>query len=770
MTQSSKGLFIDGSSVARVDIPRSLLEHFAHPQVHIRVEKAAELLGFPGEKEFRKYAEPLLRKTEEEPLGTHIGALAFKRLVALCASKTAAARKLLEEFMSSWQVVNLPSAPLAIDVRLPMWPGCLPEAVGMDRAPFERLYQYFQWRTRMRHWAGMACGVVKGGKLVYYQESGYRDVENKVKMTGDTIMRLFSMTKCLVAAAFMAYYEDPSFGIDLDDPLSKYLPAFEASKMSVLPKRGQKENQPLDRPITIRNLLSHTSGIGYGATLGDDWPPVKGSYYKIYEDLCNDTKSGTIDSLDKWCTALAKVPLKGQPGTFWDYSFSLDVLGLVLEVIAGKPLDVIVEEKICGPLGMRDTRFDVPSEHADRIGPWYQAKEVEGKPNMAHVLSQVDQGGAASGWVGSNVSPILSAGGTVEVPLAMKGGMVSTFNDYLRFLLMLRNLGELDGVRVLKTETVQLMCNNHIPVACNGKKTVYVFDKPGMGFCCLGAVQAQHPKQDRGSASGEYGWGGLAGPAWTIDPRSDMIVLSMTQTALVLDHEEYLRYTARRAISQHHFGSVYGPTKATSYHPESFDVVRPKQDTDKKKDDDPNTDKEFEEEHQRNMSQRIRGAKECAILPGARLERHPSDETEVSIGRPGAQEAAEERQALEEGTPAAKRQRRSQDTPAEAKQATQRPTGSSPPSAKKGASPTASEGVVVGQELLFSRVQLTTDNDEVQKARVTKVRGNSIEVVTEGSWSSQKVKVGDISVIDETQMGMSQVRASDPKDFPTMGA
>merc|ERR1740139_1325716 len=112
----------------------------------------------------------------------------------------------------------------------------------------------------------------------------------------------------------------------------------------------------------------------------------------------------------------------------------------------------------------------------------------------------------------------------------------------------------------------------------------------------------------------------------------------------------------------------------------------------------------------------------------------------------------------------------SQDTPAEAKPATQRPAGSSPPSAKKGASPTASEGVVVGQELLFSRVQLTTDNDEVQKARVTKVRGNSIEVVTEGSWSSQKVKVGDISVIDETQMGMSQVRASDPKDFPTLGA
>jgi len=580
--------------------------------------------------------------------------------------------------------------------------------------------------------------------LVYYQESGYSNVESKVKMTGDTIVRLFSMTKCLVAAAFMTYLEDPSYSIDFDDPVSKYIPAFEASRMSVLPKRGQKDNQPLERGgITLRQLMCHTSGIGYGATLGDPWPPVKGSYYKIYEDIAEQTRSGTIKNLEDWCNCLAKVPLKGQPGNFWDYSFSLDVLGRVLEIIAEKPLDVIIQERICGPLLMRDTRFDVPAESVDRIGPWYWAKEVEGKPNLAHQLEVVDKGGEDSGWFGNNVSPILSGGGTVEVPLTVKGGMVSTFNDYLRFLLMLRNLGELDGVRVLKRETVQLMCCNHVPIACNGKKTVYVFDKPGMGYSCLGSIQAAHPKQDRGTVSGEYGWGGLAGPAWTIDPRSDLIILSITQTAFVLDHEEYLRYTARRAISQHYFGSVYGPNKATSYHPCSFDAARPKPDAAKE---DQNMDQEFELEHMQNTRTRVRGAKECAILPGERLDRHPSDEGGPEDSRDSPDYHS---------TPAVKRQRR--EAPSDAGQRVAA-------SAKK--PETRGDG---SQELLFSRVALPSEDGGVQKARVTAVRGQSVEVVTEGSWSTEKVALGDISVIDETQMGVSKVKESDPIDFPMPG-
>eukprot|EP00434_Breviolum_minutum_P001715 symbB.v1.2.001522.t2/scaffold83.1/size345278/6 len=178
-------------------------------------------------------------------------------------------------------------------------------------------------------------------------------------------------------------------------------------------------------------------------------------------------------------------------------SLAPSVLVKVLEVIADKPLDVIMEERICGPLKMRDTGFKVSKEQAGRIGPWYKSVEVDGKSREAHCLEVVDPGGENSGWVGDNAAKVLSAGGTVDVPLKMRGGMVSTFNDYLRFLIMIRNFGELDGVRVLNRETVQMMICNHIPVACYGKKTVFVFDKPGVGYNCLGQIQAQHPKQDR---------------------------------------------------------------------------------------------------------------------------------------------------------------------------------------------------------------------------------------------------------------------------------
>jgi len=767
----------------RVEVPRSMLAHFSQPEVHISIDNAARILGFAGEKELRRYVGPIFKQDGEDPPGTHVGALAFKRLVSLCAGKTTQARKLLEDFLAHLDVVNLPAAPLMLKGSVPGWPQCAPEAVGMDKAPFARLSKYFEWRANMKHFGGIACGVVKNGMLVYYQEAGYANVESKVKMSGDTMMRLFSMTKCLVAAAFMTFIEDTSLNIDLDDPVAKYISAFAPSQMSVLPKRGQKDNQPLERPITLRHLLTHTSGIGYGATLDDPWPPEKGSYYKIYEELCEKTRDGTIRNLEEWCNVLAKVPLKGQPGVFWDYSYSLDVLGRVVEVIAGKTLDVVLEERICGPLKMRDTSFAVPKDQAHRLGPWYKSVEADGNAKLCHLLEVVDRGGEDSGWIDANASKVLSGGGTVEVPLAMKGGMVSTFNDYLRFLLMIRNGGELDGVRVLKKETIQLMILNHVPAACNGKKTVFVFDKPGVGFNAVGQIQAQHPKQDKGSCSGEFGWGGLAGPAWTIDPRSDLIVLSMTQTAFVLDHEEYLRYAARRAIHQHIYGSVAAPAKATSYPPECFDVVRPKGDPGKATAQDEAAS--FEEEFQLARQTRTKTAKERAILPGARLDRHPSEEAdgEAAAAKAGQEEGAAPKEAVADGTPAAKRRRSTVGTVSAADVASPATVTKALPSPNTGngkaASPRSADPSKPG-ELLFSRVALRSGENgpdsafdraapTLQKARVTAVQGDLVEVVTEGCFSTRNVKVGELSFIEESQMGTSTaVRANDPKEFPLM--
>lgn len=795
----------------RIQIPKSAAALFVQPEVQISLENAAKLLGFAGVQELRRFADKLIKQFDDaaEPLGTNISALTFQRLVLLCVGKTAAARKLLEEAAPGWgypangkgETVGLPAQPVPNEKALGLWPSVSPESVGMDPAPLERLRQYMTWRTKMKHFAGIACGIVRNGQTVFYHDSGYADAEAKVKMSGDTLCRLFSMTKCLVAAAFMTYVEVPSVGVDLDDPVAKYIPAFAMARMSVLPKRGQKENRPSDKPVTLRQLLTHTSGIGYGPTLDDPWPPQKGSYYKIYEDLCNAVVNKSVVTLEEWCNMLAKVPLKGQPGNFWDYSYSVDVLGRVLEVVSGKTLDVVIEERICGPLKMRDTSFNVPADKVSRIGPWYKSHEVEGKPTLAHTLEVVDKGGQQSGWAVGNASTILSGGGTVEVPLAIKGGMVSTFNDYLRFLLMLRNFGELDGVRVLKRETVQHMICNHIPAACSGKKKVFVFDKPGLGYNLLGSIQAAHPQQDRGTYSGEYGWGGLAGPAWTIDPRTDLIVLSMTQTAFLLDHEEYLRYSARRAIHQHVFGSVAGPAKATSYSPECFDVVRPKPLLPLSAEEQAaEMDKEFEEEHITHARTRVRGAKERAICPGPRLDRHRTEGSDneeesgaedtdgpaaakrrkTSLVTSGAGSTATTAKDVTVATvPAASPtpRRTSVASPARPSAGSAQASSGSPPATKAAASASAGGGndksAQNGEkhELLFTRVCVRNseagDDEQMapQKARITAIEGDQVEVITEGNFSTMNVNLSDVSAIDETQLGFSAACSNGPKDF-----
>ncbi|CAE7029152.1 unnamed protein product, partial [Symbiodinium sp. CCMP2456] len=299
-------------------------------------------------------------------------------------------------------------------------------------------------------------------------------------------------------------------------------------------------------------------------------------------------------------------------------------------------------------------------------------------------------------------------------------------------------------------------------------KTVFVFDKPGVGYNCLGQIQAAHPKQDRGACAGEYGWGGLAGPAWTIDPRSDLIILSMTQTAFVLDHEEYVRYAARRAIHQYIYGSVAAPSKATSYAPESFDVVRPK--ASEKEEDQAQLDREFEQEFLVNRRTRVRGAKERAIAPGPRLDRHPSEE-EVAAYRkemenrtgdsPGAK-------ADEDGNRPRRRKSGGVATPKAAeKEKTQvsTPTGKNSPTDVLGNSSPQGEAA---EKILYKRVLVGDQEENVKKARVVKMSGDVAEIVTEGDYRSMDVDVGDLKEIEETQFGIPVPRKMDqsaPTDF-----
>lgn len=678
------------------------------------------------------------------------------------------------------------------------WVMCDPEDVGMDREPLEKCRRYLRYRIGRKHFAGIVSGVVKNGKLVYFDESGYADIEKKVPVKQDTLMRLFSMTKCIVVVAFLAYAEDPAYGVDLDDPVWKYIPSFKDVKLA--PRRGSSKPTELEtctitektadgktRKVqgpfgpTLRHLLTHTAGLGYGPTFGDSFPPKSTDHYKIYYELLDKTQKGEIKSLEEWIDELAKVPLKVRPGSYWEYSFASDVLGRVLEVISGLPLDTAVQEKVCGPLGMVDTSFSVPLEKAHRVGAWYEKKnpvDEHGKvlekvpPGATYNLNVIDKAGAESGWVGDNVSTILSGGGTVEVPLAIKGGMVSTFRDYLRFLMMIRNFGELDGARVLRRETVQLMICNQIP-ASTGRRSAWVFDKKGQGFSFIGQIQVQHFEKDTflekgllqrgtttlaalapGTVSAEYGWGGLAGPAWTIDPRSDLIILSMTQTALELDHEENLRFSARRAIHAGIFGPTAGPMKVTDFPPEGHEGLRRSKlhgGLDRSTDAELSAFMEAEEQ----ALARGKTLKELAVSTGNAGHEVFDDDEEAGSSKGDGPHADRDDDSRSRKRPLDRNSSGSSDCSQKRQAGTKHESEAGAPFVDEEGDP---------KELLFSRVRVAEDG-AFRKARVTAVDGNTVEVVTEGSWHTVNLSVGDVVVIDETRQGKSKKVETGPKDF-----
>jgi len=702
-----------------------------------------------------------------------------------------------------------------LSLRSLAWASCAPEEVGMDREPLEKCRRYLHYRISRKHFAGIVGGVVKNGKLVYFDEAGYADLATKTPMRQDTLIRLFSMTKCLVVAAFMTYAEDPSYGIDLEDPVWKYIPSFK--KLKLRPKYGSDKPRDLESKYfeersadgkvtktklptvpTLRHLLTHTAGLGYGPTIGDSIPPKNTDHYKIYFDLVERAHKGEIVTLEEWIDQLAQIPLKSNPGSYWEYSFATDVLGRILEVISGKPLDKAVEEKVCGPLGMADTGFHVPPEKAHRLGAFYRKRPpVDEKgnekvaPGCTYNLEVLDQAGKNSGYVGNNVSKILSGGGTIEVPLSIKGGMVSTFRDYLRFLLMLRNFGELDGVRILRRETVQTMICNQMPAA-TGRRAAWVFDKKGQGYNFLGQIQVQHNEKETwqekgelkrggqtyaslapGTTSAEYGWGGLGGPAFTIDPRQDIIVLSMTQTALELDHEENLRFSARRSIHSGIFGVTAGPSKVTDYPPEFHEGLRNGKliaGLEKKPKKapivnfKPLTEAELNAfvEADQQAARRPKNLKEL-VVQGGNVGHEVQEEDEDM-------ESADGNKSTEDQEGAGKRplnRSGSSDSGADAAERKAK-------QAKLGEKDATSTPVKIEADKsdpldvqLFSRVSVP--GEDILKARVTGVNGNDLEIITEAGFQTLNVGKSDVALIDETQIGIPiKAKANNlegPKDF-----
>ena len=345
---------------------------------------------------------------------------------------------------------------------------------------------------------GAVLLVVKNGRPVFQKTWGDRDPQTKAAMTDDSIFRIYSMSKPITTVAAMMLVEEGRLA--LEEPLSKYIPSFKDVKVGVEKKEDGKPVLDLvapRRPISIQDLMRHTSGITYGF-FGE------GAVKKAYVDA--HVFQGDFDNAE-FAERIAKLPLAYQPGSTWDYSHSTDILGRVIEVIEGKPLMAVLKERLFDPLGMSDTSFYVTDK----------TKQTR----IAEPLAKDRTIGNDATFNDPRVEAKWQSGG---------GGLVSTAADYARFAMMLRNGGTLDGKRYLGPRTIAYMASNHIGPAAGVTPGPYYLPGPGFGFGLGFAVRTQAGVSPQEGNIGEYNWSGAGGTTFWIDPKDDLFVIFMMQS------------------------------------------------------------------------------------------------------------------------------------------------------------------------------------------------------------------------------------------------
>jgi CubicO group peptidase (beta-lactamase class C family) len=359
-------------------------------------------------------------------------------------------------------------------------------AQGFSPERLKRLDAAIEEQIAARQLAGGVMAVLRDGKPVVFKAYGQQDVENGKPMRTDTIFRIASMTKALTTVAAMILYEEGRFL--LKDPVARYLPAF-ANVQVALPGGGTEKPR---RPLTIHDLLTHTAGMSYGP--GPAKPAYDAAGMKDWYLVGND------ETLAQWTERFAALPLQGQPGEQFIYGYATDVLGRLVEVVSGQPLDRFIETRITGPLRMPDTSFFLPAQKLPRLANVYGLEGGQLK------LMETP---ASSDFV-NGPRKLLSGG----------AGMLSTTGDYTRFLQMLLNQGELDGVRILAPKTVELMTADHL-----GPKSGDNADGFGLGFW----VNARRGGFKELGSEGAFGWGSAYFPQYTVDPKERLVILFMTQ-------------------------------------------------------------------------------------------------------------------------------------------------------------------------------------------------------------------------------------------------
>ena len=380
------------------------------------------------------------------------------------------------------------------------------DAAGMDPGRLARIDDHLRARyIEPGKIAGCQVAVIRRGSVAHYSEMGVADRERGRRVEEDTIWRIYSMTKPITGVALMTLYEQGHF--QLSDPVSRFVPSWRSMKVAERSEDGSVRLVDPVRPISIRDVLMHMSGLGYARDHMD--LTLEGG-----EGGRLRAPSTRFDSLEEMVERQAGWPLRFQPGTRWLYSFGTDVCARLVEIISGRPFDEYLDEVVFGPLGMVDTAFWVDDDKASRFAALYGR-------NSRKELVLIDDPQDST----YRKPPAFLSGG---------GGLVSTMGDYLRFCQMLLGGGELDGVRVLGRKTVEFMTVNHLPgggsmsdFALPGGYGEVGFD--GMGFGLTMAVGLGPVETSVIGSAGEYMWGGAASTIFWIDPVEDLIVLFMTQ-------------------------------------------------------------------------------------------------------------------------------------------------------------------------------------------------------------------------------------------------
>lgn len=377
-----------------------------------------------------------------------------------------------------------------------------PESVGVSTERLGRLHRAMQAIVDRREAGGIVTLVARDGKVIDVHAAGFQNVESKAAMRTDSIFRIASMTKPITSVAVMMLYEDGK--LLLTDPVARYIPSFAQSR--VMAEDGVT-TQPARRSITIRDLLTHRSGLTYGFINGG----AVGDAYRRggVTDGLTTTDMTLAEGIDK----LAAQPLVSQPGAAWNYSLSTDVLGLVVQVVSGQPFDVFLRERIFEPLGMTDTGFAVPESKGPRFTTVYSPENGGGIRPMKDPES----------FGNTHMSPVAYYR-TGKKYVSGGAGLTSTARDYGRFAQMLLNGGALDGVRLLSPKSVELMTMSHTTDLPGGGLT-----GPGIGFGLGFRVVVNAAETQTLGSAGMYGWSGIYGTTFWVDPKERLVAVMMVQ-------------------------------------------------------------------------------------------------------------------------------------------------------------------------------------------------------------------------------------------------